>query len=311
MSDDKQYQPKSVLFRNADFTQYMSAGMGIIDFGSYFDNEMSKNKFIIKFVEQTRIAYEDNVIKTPKNFKFPYKLTSNLDKIWNGNTYYATFKDIKTIHKIFCYDNPLYVPSENIRIRKKIINIVKERTLNQIMLKIMYNPSSVGISLFDMTSDEVEKKALQIVNSTTDMNSFESQVNEIFNDMELVPLPKFRNMIPNQKVADDTMLIQIREPMPLKYAFERANYQSLIQEANLQFMDGRPKFTYDEMDSMTVKSYHISRSVFNSLMEDFEFFFNQNWNYISVEFQKIIDNSGQGLELPEDYEESSFVANLL
>ena len=43
MSQDS-YQPKSVLFRNQDFTQYISAGMGVIDFGSYFDNEMSKNQ---------------------------------------------------------------------------------------------------------------------------------------------------------------------------------------------------------------------------------------------------------------------------
>ena len=68
-----EYQPKSVLFRNQDFTQYISAGMGIVDFGSYFSNEMSKNQFIIKFIKQVKLAIDHKVCKVPKDYNFPEK----------------------------------------------------------------------------------------------------------------------------------------------------------------------------------------------------------------------------------------------
>jgi hypothetical protein len=72
-----------------------------------------------------------------------------------------------------------------------------------------------------------------------------------------------------------------------------------------------PKFTQQDMTSLTMKSYHITRQVFNSLMEDFEHFFNENWNIISISFQKIIDHSGMGLGMEDFIEkQDSFIAGV-
>jgi len=72
-----------------------------------------------------------------------------------------------------------------------------------------------------------------------------------------------------------------------------------------------PKFTQQDMTSLTMKSYHITRQVFNSLMEDFEYFFNENWNIISISFQKIIDFAGMGGGYDEEDESSgSFVTQV-
>ena len=240
MSQDQNYQPKSVLFRNQDFTQYISAGMGIIDFGSYFDNEMSKNKFIMKFIKQIKLAIEHGVCKVPKDYVFPEKEAYCLDAIWNGTCYYGVLKNpfLRRFH--------YFKPEEP----------------------------------YD----------------------------------EIVQLPKFRNMIPNQKISDETLLIQIRESIPLKYAFEGSSYATLINDAGLthQMSDGSmPKFSQQDMNSLTMKSYNITRQVFNSLMEDFEYFFNENWNIISISFQKIIDHSGMGLGMEDFIEkQDSFIAGV-
>ena len=42
-------------------------------------------------------------------------------------------------------------------------------------------------------------------------------------------------------------------------------------------------------------------------MEDLDTFFNDNWLYISSEFQKIIDHSGMGLGLEEFETQDSFI----
>ncbi len=46
-------------------------------------------------------------------------------------------------------------------------------------------------------------------------------------------------------------------------------------------------------------------------MEDFEYFFNENWNIISISFQKIIDHSGMGLGMEDFIEkQDSFIAGV-
>jgi len=134
------------------------------------------------------------------------------------------------------------------------------------------------------------------------------------NYYDVIPLPKLKNMIPVNKIADDTMLIQLREAWQLKYALEGSSYVSLINNAGFmhQMSDGGlPMFTEDDMQSDTIKTYHYSRQVYNSLMEDFDYFFNDAWNHISINFQMIIDASGIGL--PDDFIEetgSSFITEV-
>lgn len=229
------FQPKSVLVRNADFTQYISTGQGIIDFDSFYDNEMAKNKFIIKFVNQVKLAIDTKVCKVPKDFKFPDEYADRLDKIWNGNAFYGINQD--PFRRKFLY----YYPS----------------------------------------NDEYQ---------------------------EVIPLPKFKNMIPVNKIADETLLIQVREEWAMRYAVEGSSYVSLINNGG--FMHGMsdggmPMFSEDDMESLTLKTYYYSRPVYNSLMNDFEHFFNDSWNHISIEFQKIIDFAGMGEMGDEDESGSS------
>src|SRR3990167_1668677 len=239
MDQKENYQPKSIIFRKDGFEDYISKGMGLVDFDTFYDNEMLKNKFIIKFVNQIKIAIDTGVCKVPKKYKFPVEKAENLDNIWNGTCYYGINK--RPFTRKFLYDIP----------------------------ETRYD--------------------------------------------ELIQLPKFRNMMPIGKIADETLLIQVRESIPIKYAFEGSSYATLLSDGKLihAMSDGMmPKFTQEDLQSLTKKSYFYTRQVFNSFMEDFEHFFNDSWNHISIEFQRIIDNSGIGLDLPDDYNESSFIAPL-
>lgn len=231
MDQQENYQPKSIIFRKDDFTDFISKGMGIVDFDTFYDNEMSKDKFIIKFVNQIVIAIETGVCKVPKTYKFPIIYAERLDKIWNGVCYYGITK--RPFTRKFLYD----YPEEN----------------------------------YD----------------------------------EIIQLPKFRNMTPVGKIADETLLLQVREAIPIKYAFEGSSYATLLSDGKMihAMSDGMmPKFTQEDMQSLTKKSYFYTRPVFNRFMEDFEHFFNYNWNHISVSLQTILDFSDIGLNFLEPSE---------
>ena len=152
------YQPKSIIYRNKDFVQYISGGMGVLDFGTYFDNAMARNKFLIKFVQQVKLAIDNPRLKLdlPKEFEFPTKYADRLDRMWHGNTFYG--------------------------IRQE-----------PFVRKFLYTYPSIEDDYYDV-----------------------------------IPLPKYKNMIPVNKIADDTMLIQVREAWQLKYALEGSSYVSLI-----------------------------------------------------------------------------------
>ena len=327
MSSEQSYQPKSILFRNADFTQYLSAGMGIIDFGSYFDNEMSKNKFIIKFVKQVKIAIEAGVCKTPKDYKFPEKEAYNLDKIWNGNTFYGIKQE--PFRRKFLYDYP------NGAVQKQVGTEPTSIGIKKIHSGYSCKKCNFTMDITDNQGDFDRLSAHQIIEHDIAIPTtftvrigfiptytdtpiyeerpvFEIDTSEEF--YEVIPLPKFKNMIPVNKIADETMLIQLREDWTMKYAVEGSSYVSLINNGGFmhQMSDGgMPMFSEEDMQSETLRTYFYSRPVFNSLMNDFEYFFNANWNVISIEFQKIIDFAGMG-EMGDDdeFNASSFIAEV-
>jgi hypothetical protein len=64
------------------------------------------------------------------------------------------------------------------------------------------------------------------------------------------------------------------------------------------------------MQSDTMKTYYYSRQVYNSLMEDFDYFFNDAWNNVSISYQMIIDASGIGLDDEEDDNSGSFITGV-
>lgn len=72
-----------------------------------------------------------------------------------------------------------------------------------------------------------------------------------------------------------------------------------------------PKINESDMYSDTAYTYVMSRRIYDRIMEDLDTFFNDNWLYISSEFQKIIDHSGMGLGLEEiTGQQNSFITEV-
>jgi len=106
---EETYQPKSILFRNQDYIQHISAGMGKIDFDMFYGNAFAKDKFIVDFVKETRINIQNKVCKVPDKFTFPHTYAKRLDSIWNGTCYYGISRENGFLRKfLYGVDDPNY-----------------------------------------------------------------------------------------------------------------------------------------------------------------------------------------------------------
>ena len=109
---------------------------------------------------------------------------------------------------------------------------------------------------------------------------------------EIIPLPKLKNMIPIGEISDTNFWgIQIRESMALKYAFQGANYATIINDGKFvhNLSDGLiPKFENYEMKSVIKRTYILHRPVYNAIMDILPKYFNQNYFIFAGNIQKIM-----------------------
>ncbi len=108
---------------------------------------------------------------------------------------------------------------------------------------------------------------------------------------ELIPMPRLKNMLPVGKSDGDTWGIQIRETMQFKYAFEGADYLTVIKEGKFEhyLSDGiMPKFQQSDMSSLTMRTSMIHRPVYNAIMDILPRFFNQNYFIFAGNVQRIL-----------------------
>lgn len=109
---------------------------------------------------------------------------------------------------------------------------------------------------------------------------------------EIVKLPSLQGMIPVGKVSDETLFIQIREDMKVKYAFEKTSFVTLISDGGLvnAMSDGAmPKLSPDDMRSLTKETHFIVRSVYNKIMQTYNREMTEAILQLSVNFQKLIE----------------------
>lgn len=109
---------------------------------------------------------------------------------------------------------------------------------------------------------------------------------------EIVPFPKLKNMNPIGEIADpNSWGIQIRESMALRYAFQGANYATIINDGRFvhNLSDGLiPKFEAHEIKSLIKRTYILHRPVYNAIMDILPKYFNQNYFVFAGNIQKIM-----------------------
>jgi len=109
---------------------------------------------------------------------------------------------------------------------------------------------------------------------------------------EIIPLPKLKNMIPVGEISDkESWGIQIRESMALKYAWQGANYATIINDGKFvhNLSDGLiPKVDAQDMKSIIKRTYILHKPVYNAIMDILPKYFNQNYFIFAGNIQKIM-----------------------
>ena len=108
---------------------------------------------------------------------------------------------------------------------------------------------------------------------------------------EVIRLPKLKNMIPIGAIDTEYWGIQIRETMPLKYAWQGANFATVVKDGKFihNLSDGLvPKIDASDMNSMIKVTYILSRAVYNSIMDILPMFFNKNYFIFAGNMQRIL-----------------------
>ena len=98
---------------------------------------------------------------------------------------------------------------------------------------------------------------------------------------EIIAMPRLKNMVPIGEVdSENNWGIQIRESMPLRYAWETANYATIINDGKFmhQLSDGSiPKFEQQDMKSLKIRTSILHREVYNGIMDILPKWFNKNY----------------------------------
>ncbi len=108
---------------------------------------------------------------------------------------------------------------------------------------------------------------------------------------EVIPMPRLKNMIPIGQIDSDYWGVQIRETMALKYAWQNANYATIINDGKFvhNLSDGLvPKIEASDLDSLVKRTYILHRPVYNAIMDILPRFFNKNYFIFAGNVQKIM-----------------------
>lgn len=108
---------------------------------------------------------------------------------------------------------------------------------------------------------------------------------------EVIKMPKLKNMIPIGEISSEYWGIQIRETMPLKYAWQGANFATVVKDGKFihNLSDGLiPKIDANDMNSMIKVTYILNRAIYNAIMDILPLFFNKNYFIFAGNMQKIL-----------------------
>lgn len=153
------------------------------------------------------------------------------------------------------------------------------------------------------TNNKIKKDFLYEIDDNSFFASRGEQYNRTYiktnkeDYFELIRLPKLQNMVPVGQIKDDTWGIQIREEIPIKYAFSGVSYDTVINDGVFAFrsMSGLvPKFSQSEMRSLNLKSYIIARGVYNHIMTEYKNEFYPIYGMLQATNQLIIDFIDEG-----------------
>jgi len=254
------YQPRTVIWREADYVVHLQQVLGILDFDMNFDNAFQRWKLMMQFIDDVSEAIQQDIIPLKSKGRLdliPNKMAIlKMDKIWNGETY---------------------------------LGVIKNHDNTRVLLR----------KLFYKHPDEYYE-----------VKDGSGKVIDVYK-REIIPMPKLKNMIPVGKIDSDTWGIQIRESMPLRYAWQSANYATIINDG--KFVHNLsdvliPKIEAQDMKSLIKRTYILHRPVYNAIMDILPKYFNKNYFVFAGNVHKIMQwMEDEGVDLSDIIDTTSQV----
>ena len=88
---DEKYQPKTLLWREPDYSVHLQQVLGKLDFDTNFDNEFQKFELAMNLVldVQEAIKQKNIDLEDREDLLLSKSAIEKLDKLWHGQTFYA------------------------------------------------------------------------------------------------------------------------------------------------------------------------------------------------------------------------------
>lgn len=123
---------------------------------------------------------------------------------------------------------------------------------------------------------------------------------EISWNQELIKLPALQNLNPVSHIKDNTMLIRIREPVPIRHALGGLDYKQVVLQGRFywDYKDKRvPMFTsQDDIENNDGTTMHVSRKYFHWAINVEKKIFLRYFTIIYINLHKIINEQKLGFE---------------
>mgnify|MGYP005651076361 FL=1 len=135
-----------------------------------------------------------------------------------------------------------------------------------------------------------------------------SKINFNNPNLEVITIPALSNMTPIGQIKEDTLLIEIHESIPCKYAWQGLSYADVVQDGLMihSFNDGsQPKISLEQMESITDLTRLISRDVYFRLIHKEKNKYIRLWSILYNNYSKIIEFVKLDDDEDEDYHRPS------
>ncbi len=123
-------------------------------------------------------------------------------------------------------------------------------------------------------------------------------------NLEIIPIPALSNMTPIGQIKEDTLLIEIHEAIPCKYAWQGLSYADVVQDGLMvhSFSDGsQPKISLEQMESTTDLTRLISRDIYFRLIHKEKNKYIRLWAIIYNNYHKIIEYVKMGGDIESEF----------
>ena len=174
---------------------------------------------------------------------------------------------------------------------KKRLDLIPNSKAMMKMDKIWHGQTYLGvIKSHDETQTLVRDLFYELPDNFYKLKDESGKVIDTFT-REIIPMPRLKNMVPVGEIDSDNWGIQIRESMPLRYAWETANYATIVNDGKFmhQLSDGSiPKFEQQDMKSLVIRTSILHREVYNGIMDILPKWFNKNYYIFAGNVQLIM-----------------------